>query len=947
MLRLIQHLMPVQRRAGARSSLLFLYFFLIMASYIVARVTRDTLFLDKYSPDKLPFADLTVALLVGFVISAYVSVSRYVTLRNLLVGSLLFFAANTFVFWWLARFHSVLAWPYPVLYVWVGLFGVLAPAQVWILGNYVLTPREAKRVFGVMAGGSILGGVFGGKVSSLIAPLYGTPSLLLGVGTALLISVVLVSVVWKKRPAEMLSQETQEVQKNLKPPAVTESLKLIWSRPYLRVLATLVLIANTTTSMAGWQFKALARNFYSGSELAAFFGDFYFYAGLAALFLQVVVTGYLLKRFGLGPALLLVPAAICFVSIGVLGWGLITIWAAVGLRCCMNVLQYSIDRPSVELLYLPVPTDIKNQVKSFIDTVVWRFGDGSAAAIQAIFLWIFGWHAVRASQASWITMALAVTWLVIAVATYRRYVATLRDTIRQYRLDAETVLAPVLDRSTSAIFAENLMAADPRDILYGLQLFEISYRGSSHPAIRSLLAHPTSEVRQRAICALAAAGDQSVRTSIEVLLNDPSLGVRTEALLYLTHHAHIDPLTRIRELGDFSDFSVRSAMVAFLARPGETQNVVAARTLLDGMVRERGSEGKRTRLEAARLLSTLPPEFPEQFRRLLEDTDPDIVREAIRSVGNLRARGFVVRLVDHLGNSELAGDAAEALTKFGDRLVGTLRDYLVDTSRPLETRRQIVGVLARIGTPTAELVLMQSLLEPDTGFRFRIICALNKLQRSQPDLPLDKQMIETVLAAEILGHYRSFQILGTLEADLNSEEIMAGALRRSMQHEIERIFRLLSLLLPNHDFHSAYFSLQSASGIVHDTALEFLENVLKPQLRDALIPLIDRHVSDQERIRIASRMVGVRCASREEAVAALLCSEDSWLRSCGAYAVGRLGLRQFEFHLDACLNDTNPLLRETAGSAKLRLQQLASQRRSTVLIFGREHSQLTGELETL
>ena len=36
-------------------------------------------------------------------------------------------------------------------------------------------------------------------------------------------------------------------------------------------------------------------------------------------------------------------------------------------------------------------------------------------------------------------------------------------------------------------------------------------------------------------------------------------------------------------------------------------------------------------------------------------------------------------------------------------------------------------------------------------------------------------MIETVLAAEILGHYRSFQILGTLEVDLNSDKTVARA----------------------------------------------------------------------------------------------------------------------------------------------------------------------------
>jgi ATP/ADP translocase len=63
-MRLIERLVPLQRHDATRGSLLFLYFFLIMASYVVARVTGDALFLDKYNPDKLPLADLTIALLV-------------------------------------------------------------------------------------------------------------------------------------------------------------------------------------------------------------------------------------------------------------------------------------------------------------------------------------------------------------------------------------------------------------------------------------------------------------------------------------------------------------------------------------------------------------------------------------------------------------------------------------------------------------------------------------------------------------------------------------------------------------------------------------------------------------------------------------------------------------------------------------------------------------------
>jgi hypothetical protein len=92
------------------------------------------------------------------------------------------------------------------------------------------------------------------------------------------------------------------------------------------------------------------------------------------------------------------------------------------------------------------------------------------------------------------------------------------------------------------------------------------------------------------------------------------------------------------------------------------------------------------------------------------------------------------------------------------------------------------------------------------------------------------------LAAEILGHYRSYEILGALRAALPDDEVLARAPRDSMDQEVERIFRLLGLLHPRHDLHSACFGVQSKDPVVHDNALEFLDNILKPQLRSVLVP---------------------------------------------------------------------------------------------------------------
>ena len=175
-----------------------------------------------------------------------------------------------------------------------------------------------------------------------------------------------------------------------------------------------------------------------------------------------------------------------------------------------------------------------------------------------------------------------------------------------------------------------------------------------------------------------------------------------------------------------------------------------------------------------------------------------------------------------------------------------------------------------------------------------------------------------------MGQYRSYQILETLHIPGDSDEPVVRALHESIQQEMERIFRLLGLLYPNLDLHSVYFGLQSNNATVYDNALEFLENVLKSQLRAILVPLLDGKVSSKERAAIADRFVRARVEDREQAVAELMASDYPWLKSCGAYAIGTFAIKSLEAELSRCLEDPDPLLRETARAAKLRLGALAA-----------------------
>ena len=902
-----------------RGTLLCSCLFLVMTTYKVGGVAGAALFLSRFQAKQLAYADIASALVVALVVAGYVLLARRVPLLGLLLASTLFFASNCALFWALAHYHFHLSFLFPVFYIWVKIFGVLLPTQIWTLANYVLTTREAKRVFGMVGGGAIAGWIFSGYFSKTVARNFGTESLLLGMALFLLICTGLIVLIWRSGRVAVGGAHDMTSAGN-SPRNLFASMRVVFSSSYLRAIAAVICISSLVTTLTGWQFLALMQQFLVKKDaIAAFYGDFNFYAGVLSLLFQLLLTSRFLRRFGIGTALFVLPTTVLLGSVGLLAFG--TLGAAVALKGCDQTLRYSLDKSTAELLYLPLPARIKLQVKWFIDTVIWRLGDGLSGL--AVLLFATTLH-LPARQISWIVLVLVSGWLVAVSVARRQYVATLKESISQHRVDVEQASASVLDRSTAELLATNLSASDPNDILYALSLFEVERQRAAHPVIRSLLSHPAAPVRQKALAILAASGDKTVRPDVEGLLRDPDLNVRTEALLYLTHHAHVDPLELIQEVGDFADFSVRSAVVAFLARPGEAQNLEAAQQILAAMASEPGAEGQRTRVEAACLLGELPDCFDPLLSKLLADPDTAVVRKAIGSVGKLRKRRLVPELLDRLAHRELGAEAAKALGGFGDTIVGALRDHLSDYSVAIEARREIPAVLVKVGTSSAAQVLMENLLESDTTLRFRIICALNKLHRLHPEIETDIQMLETVLAAEILGHYRSYQILDKLGAAEHNEDPVTRALTESMQQELERIFRLMGLLYPHLDVHSAYLGLQSKNISVYDNALEFLDNVLKSQLREMLVPLLDGKVTVAERARLAQRLVRAKVENQEQAVVALVTSDDPWLRSCGAYAIGTFGMKSLEGELNRCLNDSDPLLRETARAAKLRLDALAA-----------------------
>ncbi len=152
-------------RAEVRLTLgMSLYLLLGIASVVCLKTAADSLFLSQFDAKRLPVVDLAVTILVGGVVGLYLRLGNRISLERLTLLTQAFLVLNLVGIWYLLQRDVFGA--RGLLYVWVGLFAVLIPSQVWSLAAGLFDTRQAKRLFSLIGAGGILGAALGGQFAT-------------------------------------------------------------------------------------------------------------------------------------------------------------------------------------------------------------------------------------------------------------------------------------------------------------------------------------------------------------------------------------------------------------------------------------------------------------------------------------------------------------------------------------------------------------------------------------------------------------------------------------------------------------------------------------------------------------------------------------------------------------------------------------------------------------
>ena len=386
--------------------LAFVFNFVVLGGYYVIRPIRDEIGADR-GVENLPW--MYTGTLIGMLIAnaLYAAIVARMSRRRFIPVAYRFAIANLFVFFLLMRWmpaaqeRAILA---PVFFIWVSVFNLFATTMFWSFMADVFAPEQGKRLFGFIAVGGSIGGIAGGFVTSSLAGKLST-------GLFLLITAVMLEIAAqcvRRFPADFRTHDKQSEE-----PIggkFWEGATHIARSPYLLGLAAFLIIYTITNTWAYFQQSDLTgHHLHDRAARTSFLANIDIAVNTITVLIQILLTGRLMKWFGVGITLVLMPllSGVGFVAIGFAP--ILAVLAT--FQILRRATGFALLRPAREVLFTVLRREDKYKAKSLIDTFGYRLGDITGAWSYPLMQWL----GLGLVGISWVAVPFAAIWCVLSI----------------------------------------------------------------------------------------------------------------------------------------------------------------------------------------------------------------------------------------------------------------------------------------------------------------------------------------------------------------------------------------------------------------------------------------------------------------------------------------------------------------------------------------------------
>ena len=807
-------------------------FFVVVCAVGVLKPVRNAIALDGLGGTDFYQVYLISAGVIAFV-PLFNRLSTWLSWRILFAVVAVFFAGNLVLF--RIAYVPDHAWYALLFYGWYDLFAAALVTQFFMATQFFFDARSAKRAYPLVIAGGSIGATIGAAVSGFSVQSLGTANLLLVAAALLVVFAVGIPLVL---PAQSQTPPRRNVARERR--MRSDALRLA-ADPHVRLIAVSVLLTIVVKQLVDYQFNAIVyREFATPDAITSFQGRF----NLATQWLPLVAIVAMrpaLQRWGVASALLLLPAVMFGTTAALaIAFG---VWTAVIAKGAETTLRYSVERAGREILYVPLPDEIKLKAKSYIDVGIEKgFGKVVAALLIMAALATLGAGALPV-----ITVFLTIVWLVLAVAMRREYTRTLGRAFEGRFASVRGVFASIADASTLPFVRRALADPSPLRAAFALELLDqvpdADLTAVTHE-LQQLTVHTRAELRTSAWTQLARVPDAIDRAGARSALDDTVPQVREAAARALLASAGDDAPALLGELLRHPCTHVRrSALASSLHQEAAPQYRAAGMAYVEQTLAQHEADPE-ARTELA-LAAALHGEASSLLDPYLADPDPRVRSAALRSAGALRSSAHCARMIEALEMPDTRAAARDALALVGACAVEPLALALLDTRTPPRLRRAIPSALAEIPSQSTVDAMLDLVLAPETDqlLDYRTIRALSRLRARHRALMFNHDVVYAVAQREC-DAARAYQAVlrdlahATLDRDVNA--LFCHALLDAIRQRREGVFRCLGLLHDPEDVRRAHDAVSGESATMRASALEWLEQIIGnyrfAQLRPVLEP---------------------------------------------------------------------------------------------------------------
>ena len=893
--KVLSPVVELRDRELATAAMMFAYSFLVMTSYTALKPVTRSAFIADLGADNLPFVQFAFGVLIGFIMQGYsagVSVLPRRWALPITLGGLVGLLVGFWVW-----FQTGSEWASTGFYFFGLILGILVISQFWTLANEVYDPRQAKRIFGFIGGGASLGGIAGSTLS-LQAPAIGTTNLLLVSAALMTVCLTLVTFIIKREKPIIKGSLTGGEEETV---SSTEALRLLKNSRHLQVIALIIAFAAIGAAIVEQQLNMAteaAKGQNNTDAITSFLGQVQLYTSMIGFVIQIWLTSKIQRYLGIGFALLILPT-----SLGITGTIMLlngALWAPALARVIDTSLRYTVDKTTREILFLPLPNDLKQQAKPFIDVTVDRFAKGLGALLVLVLIKddIFGVNigfGLSWQQLSWASLAMIGLWVIATFRARREYRAVFRRTLERQDVAPEALRLSEADLSTIETLVEEQGHPDTRHVLYAIEMLESLNK--RHLVSPLLLNHESPEVRARALATVEGAGTelrQRWAPGVERLLKDTAPEVRAAAVRALAIVRGEAALGLMRPLLEDRDPRLVVTAAVALSASSEAADTEAAEAAFERLASDARPAAATARREVAQALGTVAsPQFRRLLVPLMYDPQREVALEAIRSAGRLAGDDYIYvpPLVSLLRNRLLKAAARQVLVGYGEDVVDTLAYFLRDPDEDIWVRRHIPSTLAQIPSQKTVDVLVDALKERDGFLRFKVINALLKLHDTHPQFTVPADRVQPLLVQESNRYFSYLSLHYNLvhKDPAGRETLVARALGEKLGRTLDRLYRLLGLLYPWKDISAARWSLEHGDARVKASAAEYLDNLLDAQVRRRVMPVLE-DLPIEEKVRRGNLLLKTRVRDAEDSLAQLVHDEDQIVAAAAMLFVEQRGL---------------------------------------------------------